>query len=71
MYLLKLTALTSVIATVLSAFLELYFGFSAKPYLFGFPRFKWPLLSVLVLIWAIAFWAAYYVVFQRRTFYGG
>jgi hypothetical protein len=68
--LLKLTSLTSAFVLVLTFLLELYFGFSARPYLFGFPRHKWLLILVLALIWAVSFKAAYYLLWQRRTFYG-
>lgn len=70
MLLLKLTALTCVISLALAILLEVYFGFSTRPYLFGFPRFKWPLVVAVAVIWAIAFKTAYYLLFQRWTFYG-
>jgi hypothetical protein len=82
MELLKLTALTSgfaiifclllefYFAIIFCLLLEFYFAISAKPYLFGFPRTKWPLLLALSLIWAISFKSAYYLLWQRSTFYG-
>jgi hypothetical protein len=70
MLLLKVTGLTCMFSLVLSLLLELYFGLTARPYLFGFPRTKWPLFTALALIWAASFKAAYYIVFERRIFYG-
>jgi hypothetical protein len=70
MLLLKLTGLTCLFALLLSLLLELYFGLNPKPYLFGFPHIKWPLFTALVLIWAVSFKAAYYILFERLKFYG-
>jgi hypothetical protein len=70
MELLKVTALTSMASLALSFVIELYFGLTAKPYLFGFPHKQWPLFVVAAVIWAASFGLAYYVVFQRATFYG-
>jgi len=52
--LLKLTGITCMFALALSLLVELYFGFTTKAYLFGFPHIRWPLLSVVVLIWAVS-----------------
>ena len=70
MLLLKVTALTSAFSIVLSVAFEIYFGVTARPYLFGFPRTKWPLFAAIALIWGTSFAAAYFVVFKTRTFYG-
>ena len=43
--LLKLTALRCGFSLALSFVLELYFGLTARPYLFGFPHTKWPLFT--------------------------
>jgi len=67
---LKLTGLTCIFALILSLILELYFGLTARPYLFGFPRIKWPLFAALALIWVASMRIAYYLVFERRTFFG-
>jgi hypothetical protein len=71
MILLKVTALACAFSLAFAVVLELYFGLIARPYLFGFPRTKWPFFAAIVLIWAVSLKAAYYIVCQRRTFYGG
>jgi len=71
MLLLKVTALTSAFSLLLSILLELYFGLTQRPYLFGFPHTRWPLYAAIALIWAASFRAAHYFVFERLTFYGG
>ena len=70
MYLMKLSALTSVLWFILVAVLELYFGLTTAPYGFGFPRWKWPMLLFLGVTWIASFGLAYWLLFGRRTFYG-
>jgi hypothetical protein len=57
-------------SVLLALVFEVYFGLTAKPYLFGFPRIKWPLFAIFALLWAASFGAAYYFVFGKRIFYG-
>ena len=71
MQIVKLTALTGLFAVLLSFLLELYFGFTAKPYMFGYPTKKWPILISLTVMWAMSFKVAYYLLWQRHTFYRG
>ena len=71
MLLLKITALACMFSLFLALLLELYFGLTVKPYLFGFPHTKWPLFVLVILIWAASFKIAYFIVFERQTFYPG
>ncbi len=71
MQIVKLTALTRLFALLLSFMLEVYFAFTSKPYMFGYPVKKWPVILFLTVIWAASFKVAYYLLWQRHSFYGG
>jgi hypothetical protein len=69
MELLKITALTSGFSIALALLLELWFGLSSRPYLFGFPHRKWPMFVAFAIMWIVSFGSSYYLLWQRATFY--
>ena len=69
MLLVKMTAITSIIALLLTLLVEGWFAASSRPYLFGFPRTRWPLFVVMFIAWAVGARCAYFLVFERSTFY--